>query len=206
MSPMMRFCLFAAVGILFCTFVANAEDKTVHDQKNGFSLTFPAEWSNEPPSAKEILLSVRYADLACMVSASPYTQSTSVWLLSDTRNLVESWSMKNWQKTIGSSFSTADFSNDKLARFPDGYPVRLADVNFTVRNEGTIYHGHSRFAFSVRGPRYGYVNCAVIGESEEDVAQMWAPLADEAERVVNSFILDSSWPEHSVCGFTKSCE
>lgn len=187
---MMRLCFFVAVGIVFCTSAANAEDKTVHDQKNGFSLTFPAEWINEPPSEKEVLLSVRYADLDCMVSAASYTQSASSWL-SDTRNLIENWSMKNWQKTIGSSFSTADFSNDRLARFPDGYPVRLADVKFTVRNEDTTYHGHSRFAFSVRGPRYGYVNCAVMGESEEHVAQMWAPLADEAERVVNSFILDS---------------
>ena len=99
--------------------------------------------------------------------------------------------MNNWKKTIGTSFSTADFSNDRLARFPDGYLVRLADVDFTVSREDATFYGHSRFAFSVRGARYGYVNCSVMGESAEQVARVWAPLADKAERVVNSFILDS---------------
>lgn len=99
--------------------------------------------------------------------------------------------MSNWKKTIGASFSTADFSNDRLARFPDGYPVRLADVDFTVRAENATFYGHSRFAFSVRGPRYGYVNCNVMGTSPEQVAQMWAPVADKAEHVVKSFILDA---------------
>ncbi len=92
---------------------------------------------------------------------------------------------------IGRSYSTDDFSNDRLARFPDGYPVRLADLNFTVIDKDIRPHGHSRFAFSVRGARYGYVNCTVMGESAEQVEQMWAPMADKAERVVNSFVLDS---------------
>jgi hypothetical protein len=187
----MRFCsqtIFA--GALLHAIAASAADKTVHDRESGFSLTFPEEWINEPLSEEEIRLSVKSADLTCMVSASLYNQSAP-GSPSDTRKFMEGWSMENWKRTIGSSFSTADFSNDRLARFPDGYPVRLADVDFTVRNEDATFYGHSRFAFSVRGARYGYVNCSVMGGSVEQVARMWAPLADKAERVVNSFILDS---------------
>lgn len=99
--------------------------------------------------------------------------------------------METWKWMIGRSYSTADFSNDRLARLPDGYPVRLADLNFTVIDKDIRLHGHSRFAFSVRRARYGYVNCTVMGESAEQVEQMWAPMADKAERVVNSFVLDS---------------
>ncbi|TSE07539.1 hypothetical protein C1D09_018575 [Mesorhizobium intechi] len=51
-------------------------------------------------------------------------------------------------------------------------------------------HGHSIFAFSLRGARYGYVDCSVMSESAEQVERKWAPLADKAERVVNSFVLD----------------
>ncbi|MDX8432731.1 hypothetical protein RFN25_04685 [Mesorhizobium abyssinicae] len=187
----MRFCfLTTRVGFLFYASVVSAADKTVHDQQNGFSLTFPEEWINEPLSEEEIRLSVKFADLICIVSASFYDQSAP-GSPSDTGKFMEGWSMNNWGKTIGTSFSTADFSNDSLARFPDGYPVRLADVDFTVLSGNATFYGHSRFAFSVRGARYGYVNCGVMGESAEQVARMWAPLADKAERVVNSFILDT---------------
>lgn len=188
----MRFCFLAtAVGFLFYASAANAADKTVHDRQNGFSLSFPEEWVKETLSEEEeIRLSVKSADLNCMVSASIYDQSAP-GSPSDTAKFMEGWSMNNWKKTIGTSFSTADFSNDRLARFPDGYLVRLADVDFTVSREDATFYGHSRFAFSVRGARYGYVNCSVMGESAEQVARVWAPLADKAERVVNSFILDS---------------
>jgi hypothetical protein len=98
--------------------------------------------------------------------------------------------METWKKMMGKSFSTADFSNDRLARFPDGYPVRVADLNFTVSDENIILHGHSRIAFSIRGARYGYVNCVLIAGSAEEVAQRWAPLAVKVERVVNSFVLE----------------
>lgn len=69
-------------------------------------------------------------------------------------------------------------------------PVRLADLDFTVGDENISLHGHSRIAFSLRGARYGYVNCSLIAGSAEEVAQRWAPLADKAERVVGSFVLD----------------
>lgn len=187
----MRFCFLTTtlVFLFLCATAAKAADTTIRDQKNGFSLTFPEEWLNEVPSDKQILLSVKSADLTCMVSASLYDQSAP-GSPSDTGKFMEGWSIDNWKKTIGTSFSTADFSNDRLARFPDGYPVRLADLDFTVRRENATFYGHSRFAFSVRGPRYGYVNCSVMGDSVEHVARMWAPMADKAERVVNSFTLD----------------
>jgi hypothetical protein len=187
---MMRFCFLAtAVGFLFYASAANAADKTVHDRQNGFSLSFPEEWVKETLSEEEeIRLSVKSADLNCMVSASIYDQSAP-GSPSDTAKFMEGWSMNNWKKTIGTSFSTADFSNDRLARFPDGYPVRLADLDFTVNDENNILHGHSRFAFSVRGERYGYVNCSLMAGSAEEVAQRWAPLANKIERVVNSFVL-----------------
>lgn len=187
----MRFCFVAmTVGFLVYSVGANAADITVHDQKNGFSLTFPVDWINETLSEEEIKLSVKSADLTCMVSAALYVPMAK-GSQSDTRKIMENWSIHNWKKTVGSSFTTADFTNDKLASFPDNYPVRLADVDFTVRQDNTTFYGHSRFAFSVRGARYGYVNCSVMAESAEQVAQMWTRLAGKAERVANSFILDS---------------
>jgi hypothetical protein len=188
----MRICLLVTiVGFLSCTAGANAADKTVHDRDNGFSLTFPEEWINEPPSGEAMRLDIKSKDqgLTCMVSAS-YYNPFAPGSPSDPRKFIEDWSMNNWKAMIGTSYRTADFSNDRLARFPDGYPVRLADVDFTIGDNISL-HGHSRFAFSVRGARYGYVNCTVMGESIEQVTQMWAPLADKAERVVNSFVLDS---------------
>ncbi|PBC20013.1 MULTISPECIES: hypothetical protein [unclassified Mesorhizobium] len=188
----MRICfLVTAVGFLFCATAANAADKTVHDRENGFALTFPPEWINEPPSGEAMRLSVQSPDrtLTCMVSTSLYDASAPD-SPSDPSKFIEGWSMETWKMMMGKSFSTADFSNDKLARFPDGYPVRLADLDFTVVDNGVRVHGHSRFAFSLRGARYGYVNCSVMSESAEQVEQMWAPLADKAEHVVNSFVLD----------------
>jgi hypothetical protein len=181
----------AAFGFLSWAAQANAADKTVHDRGNGFSLTFPGEWINEPPSDKEILLTINSGErgLTCMVSGSLYNP-VGPGSPADPRKLIQDWSMNDWKWMIGRSYSTAEFTNDKLAQFPDGYPVRLADVDFTVSYEGINLYGHSRFAFSARGARYGYVNCSVMGESVEQVAQLWAPLAADAEKVVSSFILD----------------
>lgn len=184
--------LVATAGFLSCASVANAADKTVHDRDNGFSLTFPQQWINEPPSGEAmLLLAINSGDqsVSCMVSGSPYNPSAPGWP-SDPRKFIEDWSMDTWKTMMGKSFSTADFSNDRLARFSDGYPVRLADLDFTIADENTSLHGHSRIAFSVRGARYGYVNCMVMAESAEEVAQMWAPLATVVERVVNSFVLE----------------
>ena len=124
-----------------------------------------------------------------MVSGSPYDPAAK-GSPSDPRKFIEDWSMGTWKRMMGKSFNTADFSKDRLASFPDGYPVRLADLDFTVSNENNILHGHSRIAFSVRGARYGYVNCSLMAGSAEEVAQRWAPLAEKVERVVNSFVLN----------------
>jgi hypothetical protein len=184
--------LVTTVGFLSCAAAANAADRTVHDQDNGFSLTFPQEWTKEPPSDEGILLEIKSTDqgLSCMVSGSVYNPFAP-GSPSDPRRFIEGWSMDTWKTMMGRSFSTADFSNDRLARLPDGYPVRLADLDFTVSNENINLRGHSRIAFSIRGARYGYVNCLLIVGSAEEVAQRWAPLADKIEGVVNSFVLDS---------------
>jgi hypothetical protein len=184
--------IITVVGLLSCAAGAHATDNTVHDRNNWVSLTFPQEWTNEPPSGEAMLLDIESTDnegLACMVSGSLY-DPVAKGSPSDPRKFIEDWSMGTWQRMMGKSFKTADFSNDRLARFPDGYPVRLADLDYTVSDDDNILHGHSRIAFSVRGARYGYVNCSLMAGSAEEVAQRWAPLAEKVERVVNSFVLN----------------
>jgi len=190
----MQSCLVVTVvGLLFCTAGANAADNTVHDRNNWVSLTVPKEWTSKPPSGEAMLLDIESTEnegLSCMVSGSLYDPAAK-GSPSDPRKFIEDWSMDTWKRMMGKSFNTADFSNDRLAKFPDGYPVRLADLDFTVNDENNILHGHSRIAFSVRGARYGYVNCVLMAGSAEEVAQRWAPSADKVERVVNSFVLDA---------------
>jgi len=191
---MMQSCLVVTVvGLLFCTAVANAADNTVHDPNNWVSLTVPKEWASKPPSGEAMLLDIESTEnegLSCMVSGSLYDPAAK-GSPSDPRKFIEDWSMDTWERMMGKSFNTADFSNDRLAKFPDGYPVRLADLDFTVSDGNDVLHGHSRIAFSVRGARYGYVNCVLMAGSAEEVAQRWAPSADKVERVVNSFVLDA---------------
>jgi len=190
----MQSCLVVTVvGLLFCTAGANAADNTVHDRNNWVSLTVPKEWTSKPPSGEAMLLDIESTEnegLSCMVSGSLYDPAAK-GSSSDPRKFIEDWSMDTWKRMMGKSFNTADFSNDRLARFPDGYPVRLADLDFTVSDGNDVLHGHSRIAFSVRGARYGYVNCVLMAGSAEEVAQRWAPSADKVERVVNSFVLDA---------------
>ena len=190
----MQSCLVVTVvGLLFCTAAANAADNTVHDRNNWVSLTVPKEWTSKPPSGEAMLLDIESTEnegLSCMVSGSLYDPAAK-GSPSDPRKFIEDWSMDTWERIMGKSFNTADFSNDRLAKFPDGYPVRLADLDFTVSDGNDILHGHSRIAFSVRGARYGYVNCVLMAGSAEEVAQRWAPSADKVERVVNSFVLDA---------------
>jgi len=190
----MQSCLVVTVvGLLFCTAAANAADNTVHDPNNWVSLTVPKEWTSKPPSGEAMLLDIESTEnegLSCMVSGSLYDPAAK-GSPSDPRKFIEDWSMDTWKRMMGKSFNTADFSNDRLAKFPDGYPVRLADLDFTVSDGNDVLHGHSRIAFSVRGARYGYVNCVLMAGSAEEVAQRWAPSADKVERVVNSFVLDA---------------
>lgn len=146
----MRICLLVTtVGFLSCAAGANAADNTVHDRDNWVSLTVPQEWTNEPPSGEAMLLDIKSTDeaLECMVSGSLYSP-LAPGSPSDPRKFIEDWSMDTWTRMMGKSFSTADFSNDRLARFPDGYPVRHADLDFTVSDENISVHGHSRIAFS----------------------------------------------------------
>ena len=120
---------------LIDTPAAFAADKTIHDDDNGFSLTFP--------------------------------------------------------ETIGAAFSSPRFTNEHLTRFPDGYPARVADMDFRLADDNSLsFYGHSRIVFSIRKTRFGYVNCGVVGDTAEQAMQIWGPLATDAEKVVKSFALD----------------
>jgi hypothetical protein len=43
---------------------------------------------------------------------------------------------------------------------------------------------------SLRGDHFGLITCGLASDSLEQTTRMWAPLADQAERVVSSFVLD----------------
>ena len=92
---------------------------------------------------------------------------------------------------VGAAYASAAFSNDKLIRFPDGYPARMADMDFRIDDSNVNFPGHAKVVLSLRGARYGLVSCGVVGDTVEQTKQKWAPLADEAERVVSSFVLDA---------------
>ncbi|WP_292473636.1 hypothetical protein [Mesorhizobium sp.] len=110
----------------------------------------------------------------------------------DPRAFVEKdWSLENWQTLIGSAFGPASFSKDRLAHFPDGYPVRIADMDFRLSDGNASFYGHAKIAFSLRSDRYGFVTFGLMSDSADETAKMWAPFDDEAEKVVSSFILDA---------------
>ncbi|KUM23406.1 hypothetical protein AU467_33685 [Mesorhizobium loti] len=110
----------------------------------------------------------------------------------DPRAFVEKdWSLESWQTLIGAAFGSASFSMDRLAHFPDGYPVRVADMDFHLGDGNAGFYGHAKIAISIRESRYGFVTCGLMGNSADEAARMWAPLADAAEKVVNSFVLDA---------------
>jgi hypothetical protein len=99
--------------------------------------------------------------------------------------------LANWQSTIGAAFSSPRFTNEHLTRCPDGYPARVADMDFRLADDNSLsFYGHSRIVFSIRKTRFGYVNCGVVGDTAEQAMQIWGPLATDAEKVVKSFALD----------------
>lgn len=115
----MRICLLLAiVGLVSAASVANAADKTIHDQDIGFSLTFPEGWFNERSSDEALRLTIKPDNqgLTCMVSSSLYNPFAP-GSPSDPRKFIEGWSMDTWKTMMGKSFSTADFSNDRLQGF-----------------------------------------------------------------------------------------
>lgn len=99
---------------------------------------------------------------------------------------------------VGAAFASAVFSNEKLirfpdgypARFPDGYPARMSDMDFQVGDGSASIPGHAKVVLSLRGTHFGLVTCGLTGDRLEQMKQKWAPLADEAERVASSFVLD----------------
>jgi len=183
----------AIIGCLICAPASHAGDETVHDRDHGFSLTYPREWSNEAPSGDTMRLKIRSGEkgLTCRVSENLYDPSDPD-NPPDPRTFIEKdWSLDEWQTMIGVAYRSASFSRDRLARFPDGYPVRIADMDFQYADDNVSFHGHSRIALTLRRSHYGFVDCGVTAATAEETARKWAPLADEAEKVVSSFVLDA---------------
>ncbi|WP_032917251.1 hypothetical protein [Mesorhizobium erdmanii] len=181
-----------AAALLFCASAAHAADKTVHDQDNGFSLTFPEGWTIEPPSGETMRLKVKSGDqgLTCRVSVGRYDPQAS-GSPADPKAFIETdWSVEAWQEMVGAAFTSAVFSSDKLIRFPDGYPARMADMDFRIDDGNAGSPGHAKVVLSLRGTHYGLVTCGLTGDSVEQMKQKWAPLGGEAERVASSFVLD----------------
>lgn len=183
----------AICGYLIWAPAAHAGDMTVHDRDHGFFLTYPQQWTSETTSGETMRLKIRSGEegLTCRVSENRYDPSDPD-NPADPRAFIEKdWSPDNWQTMIGAAYGSASFSQDRLARFPDGYPVRIADMDFRYADENVSFRGHSRIALSLRGSRYGFVDCGVTGGTAEEAARKWASLADEAEKVVRSFVLDA---------------
>ncbi|PBB37098.1 hypothetical protein CK221_13395 [Mesorhizobium sp. WSM3868] len=74
-------------------------------------------------------------------------------------------------RRVGSAFGSGSFSNDRLARFPDGYPVRMADMDFHLGDGDVSFYGHARIAISIREGHYGFVTCGLMGNSAEEAGR-----------------------------------
>ncbi|TIN07521.1 MULTISPECIES: hypothetical protein [unclassified Mesorhizobium] len=74
-------------------------------------------------------------------------------------------------RQVGSAFGSASFSNDRLARLPDGYPVRMADMDFHLGDGDVSFYGHARIAISIRDRHYGFVTCGLMGNSAEEAGR-----------------------------------
>jgi len=182
-----------ATACLVCAPAALAADKTVHDKEHGFSLTYPEGWTRETTFGDTMRLKVKSGEkgLTCLVSENLY-DPTAPDNPPDPRAFIEKdWSMNDWQTMIGVAYQSASFSQDRLVHFPDGYPVRIADMDFHYADDNVSFRGHSRIALTLRRSHYGFVDCGVTGDSTEEVERKWAPLADDAEKVVSSFVLDA---------------
>lgn len=168
--------------------VLMAPEKTLHDAANGFSLTFPGNFPIERPSSGATQLQIGGGELICQVSTSVYNASAPI-RLSDPKKFIEKgWSAEDWRQVIGPTYSAAEFSNERLDQRSSGYAVRLADITFGDEKLGL--YGHSRIALSIRGSRFGYVNCMLMGRSAEDVLARWIGVVGPIERIVSSFALD----------------
>ena len=189
----MRLFLLAAAAHLTCASAALAADKTVHDREHGFSLTYPEEWASETAFDNTIRLKIKSGEkgLTCRVSQNAY-DPTAPDNPPDVRAFMEKdWQVSNWQTTVGVAYRSASFSQDRLAHFPDGYPVRIADMDFHYTDENVNFYGHSRIALTLRSSHYGFIDCGVTGDSAEEAARKWAPFADQADKIVSSFVLDA---------------
>jgi len=190
---MRLFLLAGAAAYLACAAAALAAGKTVHDKEHGFSLTYPDEWTSETTFGDTMRLKIKSGEggLTCRVSQNLYDPTAPDSPSNSSAFMDKDWSMSNWQTLIGVAYQSANFSQDRLAHFPDGYPVRIADMDFHYADDNVSFYGHSRIALTLRRSHYGFVDCGVTADSAEEAARKWAPLADEAGKVVNSFVLDA---------------
>ncbi|NUS20407.1 MAG: hypothetical protein HOQ25_11570 [Mesorhizobium sp.] len=189
---MRLYCPATAAAYLISATTSLAADKAVHDKEHGFSLTYPEEWTSEATFGETMRLKVKSGEggLTCRVSENLY-DPTAPDNPPNARAFIEKdWSMDNWQTLMASAYDKASFSLDRLAHFPDGYPVRITDMDFHYADENVSFFGHSRIALTLRRSHYGFVDCGVSADSAEEAARKWAPLADEAGKVVSSFVLD----------------
>jgi hypothetical protein len=190
---MRLFLVAAAAACLTCGSVALAADKTVHDKEHGFSLTYPEEWTSEATFGDTMRLKLKTGEegLTCRVSQNRYDPAAPDNPPDPRAFMEKDWVLSNWQTMIGVAYQSASFSLDRLAHFPDGYPVRIADMDFHYADDNVSFYGHSRIALTLRRSHYGFVDCEITGDSAEEAARKWAPLADEAGKVVSSFVLDA---------------
>jgi len=189
---MRLFLLATATVYLACASAAFAADKTVYDKEHGFSLTYPEEWTSEATFGDTMRLKIKSGEegLTCRVSQNLY-DPTAPDNPPDPRAFIEKeWSVGNWQTMIGVAYDSASFSQDRLAHFPDGYPVRIADMDFHYADDNVSFYGHSRIALTLRRSHYGFVDCGITGDSADEAARKWVPLSDLAGKVVSSFVLD----------------
>ncbi|TIV69773.1 MAG: hypothetical protein E5V93_21360, partial [Mesorhizobium sp.] len=105
---MRLFLLATAAACLSCAAAALAADKTVHDRKHGFSLTYPEEWASETAFDNTIRLKIKSGErgLTCRVSQNAY-DPTAPDNPPDVRAFMEKdWQMSNWQTTVGVAYQS----------------------------------------------------------------------------------------------------
>jgi len=64
-------------------------------------------------------------------------------------------------------------------------------MDFYFFNDNVSFQGHSGIALTLRRAHFGFVDCGITGDDAEEAARKWAPVAEEAKKVVSSFVLDA---------------
>jgi len=64
-------------------------------------------------------------------------------------------------------------------------------MDFYFFNDNVSFQGHSGIALTLRRAHFDFVDCGITGDDAEEAARKWAPVAEEAKKVVSSFVLDA---------------